>query len=72
MKDSDMQHDPDEIPLLLAPIVDDSADLIIGSRYLNNSKDIPNYRKAGQSILNVTTAFGSKVSITDSQSGFRL
>jgi glycosyltransferase involved in cell wall biosynthesis len=71
MIDSDMQHDPDEIPRLLAPIVDDSADLIIGSRYLNNSKDIPNYRKAGQTILNITTAIGSKVSITDSQSGFR-
>ncbi len=71
MIDSDMQHDPDEIPQLLAPIVDDSADLVIGSRFLNNSHDIPSYRKAGQTILNITTAIGSKVAITDSQSGFR-
>ena len=71
MIDSDMQHDPDEIPLLLAPIEDGSADLVIGSRFLSNSKDIPNYRKTGQTILNITTAIGSKVAITDSQSGFR-
>ncbi len=71
MIDSDMQHDPDEIPRLLAPIVEDSADLVIGSRFLGNSKDIPTYRKTGQTILNITTAFGSKAAITDSQSGFR-
>jgi glycosyltransferase involved in cell wall biosynthesis len=71
MIDSDLQHDPDEIPALLAPIVEDSADLVIGSRFLNGSKEIPSYRKVGQTVLNITTAIGSKVHITDSQSGFR-
>jgi glycosyltransferase involved in cell wall biosynthesis len=71
MIDSDMQHDPDEIPLLLAPIVEGSADLVVGSRFLDSTKGIPRYRKVGQTILNFTTAIGSKVSITDSQSGFR-
>jgi glycosyltransferase involved in cell wall biosynthesis len=71
MIDSDMQHDPDEIPILLAPIVDHSADLVIGSRFLTSSKDIPGYRRAGQTILNISTNIGSKMPITDSQSGFR-
>ena len=32
--DGDGQHKPDEIPLLLAPILKGEADLIIGSRFL--------------------------------------
>ncbi|EHR79127.1 glycosyl transferase [Thermococcus litoralis DSM 5473] len=33
--DADGQHNPDEIPLLLKPILEGEADLVIGSRYLN-------------------------------------
>ena len=32
--DGDAQHNPDEIPQLLAPIVEGKADLVIGSRFL--------------------------------------
>ena len=31
--DADWSHDPASLPSLIAPIVDDSADLVIGSRY---------------------------------------
>ena len=31
--DADWSHDPDALPALIAPIVDGSADLVIGSRY---------------------------------------
>ncbi len=30
--DADLQHDPDEIPRLLEPILSDQADLVIGTR----------------------------------------
>ena len=33
--DADGQHNPDEIPLLMEPIIRGEADLVIGSRYLN-------------------------------------
>jgi len=32
--DGDGQHNPDEIPQLLAPIINEEADLVIGSRFL--------------------------------------
>ena len=35
--DADGQHNPDEIPVLLEPIVNGKADLVIGSRYLNGA-----------------------------------
>jgi len=69
--DSDGQHNPDEIPLLLEPIVKGEADLVIGSRYLNESKkEIPIYRRLGLWVLNTMTKMAAKVEV-DSQSGFR-
>jgi len=71
MLDADGQHDPDDIPQLIQPILDGSADLVIGSRFMNGVSGIPRYRKAGQGVLNRATSFGSKVPVSDSQSGFR-
>jgi glycosyltransferase involved in cell wall biosynthesis len=36
--DGDGQHNPDEIPLLLQPIIDGQADIVFGSRFLHDSK----------------------------------
>lgn len=70
--DSDGQHDPSEIPKLIAPIVKGEADMVNGSRYLN-SIDIntPIYRRVGQTVLDKFTNINSGLKITDSQSGFR-
>ncbi|WP_148882918.1 glycosyltransferase family 2 protein [Thermococcus aciditolerans] len=69
--DADGQHNPDEIPLLLEPIIKEEADLVIGSRYLNGSKkEIPLYRRLGLWVLNKSTKVASNVDV-DSQSGFR-
>jgi glycosyltransferase involved in cell wall biosynthesis len=69
--DADGQHRIEDIQTVLEPIMKDEADIIIGSRFLGDSKNIPGYRKAGiKTITSVTnTAMDSK--ITDSQSGFR-
>jgi glycosyltransferase involved in cell wall biosynthesis len=73
MLDADGQHNPQQIPDLLKPISEGQADLVIGSRFMNggNGNGLPRYRKAGQTVLNKTTSFGSKTKVTDSQSGFR-
>jgi glycosyltransferase involved in cell wall biosynthesis len=36
--DSDGSHLPEEFPLLLTPVLEGKADLVIGSRFLNNGK----------------------------------
>lgn len=70
--DADGQHNPDEIPLLLKPILGGEADLVIGSRYLNGvHRNIPLYRRLGLWVLNKTTNVASSAKIKDSQSGFR-
>ena len=70
--DSDGQHNPNEIPKLITPIINGSADIVNGSRYINgNKKDTPSYRRIGQTVLDKATNLGSGLDITDSQSGFR-
>ena len=70
--DSDGQHNPEEIPKLIAPIINGEADIVNGSRYISgNKKDTPSYRRIGQTILDKATNLGCGFDVTDSQSGFR-
>ena len=70
--DGDGQHNPDEIPLLMEPIREGSADLVNGSRYLNGfDEETPAYRRVGQRVLDIATNITSGTNVTDSQSGFR-
>lgn len=69
--DSDGQHDPREIPKMLAPL-NNGADLVVGSRFLNgNGKNVPRYRKIGMKVLDIATNKAGGVNVSDSQSGFR-
>ncbi len=70
--DTDGQHDPEEIPKLVAPILSGEADLVNGSRYMNgNGKKTPFYRRIGQTVLDKATNMNTRLNITDTQSGFR-
>jgi glycosyltransferase involved in cell wall biosynthesis len=72
--DGDGQHDPDDIPKLVRPLMLDEADIVNGSRYLNgNSRGTPRYRRFGQVVLDKFTrlGFSRDVNVTDTQSGFR-
>ncbi len=69
--DSDGQHNPDEIPELLAPILRGEADLIIGSRFLSNEVNMPRYRKFGIRVITFLFNLGSRTKVSDAQSGFR-
>lgn len=68
--DADGQHNPDEIPKVVKPIIEENADLVIGSRYLNGNS-IPLYRRIGQEILDKATNMNSGTGLSDTQSGFR-
>jgi len=69
--DGDAQHDPDEIQRVVAPILSDKADIVIGSRFLSSQKNMPGYRGFGIRIITFLFNFGSKVRVSDAQSGFR-
>jgi len=75
--DGDGQHNPDDIPKLLAPILNSEADLVIGSRFLQPTQgtpqttNVPHYRKFGINVITWLCNLGSKVKVSDSQSCFR-
>ncbi len=71
--DGDGQHNPDEIPKLVTPILNGEADVVIGSRFLQpiQSAIMPSYRKFGISVITLLFNLGSKTKVSDAQSGFR-
>jgi glycosyltransferase involved in cell wall biosynthesis len=72
--DSDGSHQPEEIPKVLKPIMDERADFVIGSRFLNskaNKKKIPRINRIGNRMFNSITGCIMGIKISDSQSGFR-
>ncbi len=68
--DSDGQHDPDEIPLLVQPLVEKKADLVIGSRFMGDYQ-IARYRKFGIDVITALYNKGNRKKIIDGQSCFR-
>ena len=69
--DADGQHDVKDIETVTQPIINQEADIVIGSRFLNDDSSIPKYRKIGiKAITKITNASTGK-GVTDSQSGFR-
>lgn len=69
--DGDGQHNPDGIPRALAPIILGEADLVIGSRFITNEHNMPRYRRFGIDVITFLWNLGSKVKVSDAQSGFR-
>ncbi len=46
--------------------------MVIGSRFLQKERKIPRYRRFGIDIINWLWNLGSKVKVSDTQSGFRV
>jgi len=69
--DADGQHRIEDLNSVIEPIKNDEADIVIGSRFLNDDNKVPKYREIGiKTITSITnSSIGEKLS--DSQSGFR-
>ena len=70
--DGDGQHDPKDIPKLLKPIVDGYADIVIGTRFAAENKNIiPLYRRFGIKVITWLYNVGSQQKLSDAQCCFR-
>ena len=71
--DADGQHDPAEIPTVVKPIIDGEADVVIGSRFIDESsaRSMPWYRRAGVKFITRLVNNSAKYGVKDAQSGFR-
>lgn len=70
--DGDGQHDPADVPRLLAKMAEADADMVIGSRWLNDSyRKYSFVRRAGIQFFTWEVNLLSDLDITDVTSGFR-
>ena len=69
--DADGQHNVDDISKILKPVLENDADIVIGSRFINDEKSVPKYRKIGIKAITQLTNSSLGEKITDAQSGFR-
>jgi glycosyltransferase involved in cell wall biosynthesis len=71
--DSDGSHRPEELPLLLAPVLKNQADLVIGSRYLSQKPVVARRLNAfGVRLFNFLIRLFTRTAVSDSQSGYRV
>ena len=71
--DADGQHEPREVPVVVAPIVSGSADVVVGSRFVDAKGNVsmPFYRRFGAKLITRLVKGSSKHGVSDAQSGFR-
>ncbi len=69
--DADGQHRIDDIDSMIKPIIEDKADIVIGSRFLHDKSKVPKYRKVGIKTITGLTNVATGLKVSDAQSGFR-
>lgn len=70
--DADGEHDPDDIPKILEPLLNGEADLVIGSRFLEGSPTVLSLtRRAGIRLFTWLANRLEGLKLTDVTSGFK-
>ncbi|MBA7498665.1 hypothetical protein ES704_01402 [subsurface metagenome] len=71
--DGDGQHNPDEIPKVVKPIIGNKANMVVGSRFMPGHYDntAPFYRRVGIGIITSLYNIFSRHKLRDAQSCFR-
>jgi glycosyltransferase involved in cell wall biosynthesis len=67
--DADLQHDPNDIPALIEPILADEADLVYGNRFERISYRMPFVRRVGNIVFTKLMAWLTGWPVKDSQPG---
>jgi glycosyltransferase involved in cell wall biosynthesis len=70
--DGDGQHDPSQLPKILAPVLADEADMVVGSRFAGGGDyRAPFLRRLGIKVFARTISTIVGQTVTDTTSGFR-
>jgi glycosyltransferase involved in cell wall biosynthesis len=69
--DADNQYKADDIPLLIRPILEGKAEMVVGCRSINDIEHFSSTKKLLQRLGSKVVRIASKTSVVDATSGFR-
>ena len=69
--DADGQYDPKEISKLVQPVLDDKADIVLGSRFDGYIEEMPMSKKLGNRVATRVASRAAGKHFSDAQTGFR-
>ncbi|MGH9185577.1 MAG: glycosyltransferase family 2 protein [Acidimicrobiales bacterium] len=69
--DADGEYAPEELGVLVAPILDGAADYVVGSRFAGLPRRMPPHRFVGNRVLTAALRLVARRPISDGQSGYR-
>jgi glycosyltransferase involved in cell wall biosynthesis len=73
VQDADLEYDPTELPLLLAPIVDGRADAVYGSRFLGGPHRVLLFwHSVGNTVLTLLSNMLTDLNLTDMETCYKM